>query len=103
MKSMLKIGDKRIMVEHPAGTSLTMEGGRLQVESPSHRSLEYQLNDAMGKEDIKWGDAIAWATSKLGIEACAACRARQRILNHAKQLGIAETIRQIKETFHGGR
>jgi hypothetical protein len=101
MKTVLRIGDKKIAIEHPAGSTLTLEGGKLEVASPSHRSLESQLNDAMGKEGIKWGDAIAWATTKLGLEACAACKARQRILNQAKSLGIAETIRQIKGTFNG--
>ena len=103
MKTMLRIGDKKIAVEHPEGTTLALEGNRISVDMPSHRSLESQLNDAMGKEGIQWGDAIAWATSKLGIQACAACKARQRILNHAKSLGIQETVRQIKETFRGSR
>lgn len=101
MKTMLKIGDKKIVVNHPAGTSLNLEGGRLSMNMESHRSLESQLTNAMGQEGVKWGDAIAWATKHLGIEACAACKARQRILNHAKSLGIAETVRQIKETFRG--
>ena len=103
MQSTLKIGGKKILVTHPAGTELTMEGGKLSATIPSHRSLEAQLTEAMGQEGIQWGDAIAWATSKLGIDACAACKARQQILNHVKSLGMKETLLQIKETFRGSR
>lgn len=102
MKTMLRIGDRKIAIEHPTGTTITLEGGKLEVETPANRSLESKLTDAMGKEGIQWGDAIAWATSKLGIQECAGCKARRQILNQAKNLGIAETIRQIKETY-GGR
>jgi len=102
MHSVLKIGDKKILVTHPEGTELKMEGGVLSATSSSHRSLEAQLKEQMGQEGVQWGDAIAWATKKLGIEACAPCKARQNILNHAKQLGIRETIKQIKDTFNVG-
>lgn len=101
MKSMLKIGNQVIAVDHPDGTELTMEGGKLSATIPSHRSLEAQLNEAMSKEGIQWGDAIAWATSKLGIEPCAACKSRQQILNRVKILGVKEVLRQIKGTFNG--
>jgi hypothetical protein len=96
---MLKIGNQVIKVTHPDGTELTMEGGKLTASAPSHRSLEAQFNEELGKEGVKWGDAVAWITKKVGIEQCAACRSRQYILNHLKQLGVRETVRQIKETF----
>ena len=101
MQSMLKIGNQTIAVTHPEGTELMIEGGRLSAAIPSHRSLEAQLNESMHNEGIQWGDAIAWATSKLGIEQCAACKARQALLNQVKSLGVKETLRQIKETFRG--
>ena len=103
MDSMLKIGDKKIKVTHPEGTELVIEGGKLTAQVPSHRSLEAQFNEAIGQEGIKWGDAIAWATSKMGIQQCAPCKSRQHILNQLRSLGVKETLRQIKETFNGGK
>lgn len=48
---------------------------------------------------IPWGSAIAWATAKVGIAKCTSCKAREYILNHAKELGWAETFKQIRDTF----
>src|SRR5689334_21665148 len=103
MQSMLKIGNQQILVNHPDGTTLTMEGGTLRASAPSHCSVEAQLTEEMGKQGIQWRDAIAWATSKAGISPCPPCKARQRILNNAKNLGVMETIRQIKDTFRGSK
>lgn len=103
MQSTLLIGDKKIVVTHPEGTTLTMKEGTLTAAPASHRSLEAQLTEAMSKDGIQWGDAIAWATHQLGIEQCAACKSRQHILNRAKSLGIVEVVRQIKDTFRGSK
>lgn len=103
MQSTLKIGNQKIVVTHPEGTELKMEDGRLSAQVPSHRSIEAQLNEEMSKHGVQWGDAIAWATSSLGIQPCPACKKRIHILNRAKQLGIVETVRQIKETFRGSK
>lgn len=102
MKSMLKIGNRSIAVEHPDGTELQMEGNVLSAKA-STRSLEFQLKEELGKQGIQWGDALAWATHKLGIEQCAACKKRQAIMNQASRLGIAETTRQIVRSIRGGR
>ena len=59
------------------------------------RSVEEEL----AKEGIQWGDAIAWVTKKIGMKQCAPCKARQEILNSARELGWSETIRQLKETL----
>lgn len=102
MKTLLRIGDKQIAIEHPEGTELQMEGNRLYAEA-APRSLEHQLTEEMGKQGIQWGDAIAWATHKMGIQQCAACAKRQFILNRVKQAGLVETVKQIAETLRGGK
>src|SRR5688572_18367930 len=52
------------------------------------RSIEEEL----ARQGIKWGDAVAWETKKLGVQQCAPCKARQVILNQ----GIAETVKHIR-------
>jgi len=105
MHTRLRIGGREISVEHPEFIVLRVDGNTLVSENahPLGRSLEYQVKEALSKEGIKWGDAITWVTKKVGIEQCPKCKARQKILNEAKKLGIAETIRQIKETFCGSK
>ena len=85
------------MVTHPDGTKLQNEGKKLVVAP--QRPEEIRFRDEVEKAGVQWGDAIAWVTGKMGIRQCAPCHARQEILNHARQLGWAETIRQIKETL----
>lgn len=58
-----------------------------------------ELDERLEQQGLKIGDTIAWVTKKLGIKQCAPCKARQEILNHARELGWGETFRQIKETF----
>lgn len=67
----------------------TCKGGTEQHE------VEAKITEA----GIQWGSAIKWVTSKVGIKQCSACKAREVILNHAKELGWAETLRQLKETI----
>lgn len=56
--------------------------------------------DAMIEHNgIQWGSAIKWVTQRIGIKQCSACKAREAILNHVKEHGWAETIRQLKDTF----
>ena len=102
MKSMLKLGGKQIVVTHPDDTTLKMEDGVLSTEF-AERSLEHQLTTGLQHEGILWGEAVAWATAQMGIEACPKCVERKVILNKAKQLGLKETFRQIKETFRGSK
>lgn len=101
-KSVLKIDGRTIIVSHPEGTTIKMEGGTLSTEA-SHRSLEKQIISGLQKEGIQWGDAVAWATAKAGIEGCASCKQRQLILNQVKSLGLKEAFRQIKDTFRGSK
>ena len=57
------------------------------------------IDSQLQQNGIRWGDGIAWVTKRLGIKQCAPCVARQEILNHAKENGWKETLRQIKETL----
>lgn len=57
------------------------------------------VDEELKKEGIQWGDAIAWVTKQIGVKQCAPCKARQEILNHAKQNGWAATFKAIKGTF----
>lgn len=103
MQTLLTIGTQQIVIDHPQDIELSFDGHTLRSTLKSHRSLEAQLNEALGSEGIQWGDAIAWATDKAGVKPCAPCKSRIHILNHVKQLGLKETLRQLKETFHGSR
>lgn len=58
-----------------------------------------EVERELEKAGVKWGDAVAWVTKKFGIQQCSRCKARQEIMNHASELGFAETMKQIKETF----
>ena len=66
------------------------------------REVPDSLADDFYNSGIKWGDVIAWAATKVGIDSCGNCKTRQFILNHIAENGVAETIRQIKETYSHG-
>jgi len=85
------------MVGHPDGTTLRNEGKTLIVTP--QRPEDVRFKQELEKAGVRWGDAVKWVTSKMGLRQCAACHSRQEILNQARQLGWAETIRQIKETL----
>lgn len=91
MRSILKIGDKKIVVDHPEHTDLVVEGNKLKTTSKFREELQ--------QEGVQWGDAIAWATKKLGMVQCAPCVKRQTILNNLKQLGVKEVAKQILATL----
>lgn len=66
-------------------------------DTPEQKAAQAEI-EASG---IQWGDVVAWATKKLGMNQCAKCKARQLILNHIKELGVSEAIRQIREVSRG--
>lgn len=66
---------------------------------PQDMKLSGEVDEQLAQHGIQWGDAIAWTAKKLGLRQCAPCKARQQILNSAKELGWAETLRQLKETL----
>jgi len=74
------------------GTTASVINDRATAEAGS-------LRGKLEQEGVKWGDAVAWVTKRLGIHQCAPCQARQLILNEAAKNGWAETVRRIKNTF----
>jgi hypothetical protein len=65
----------------------------------AHAGVPDNVELELERGGLKLGDSIAWATKKLGIKQCVPCKARQEILNNVSEVGWAETIKQIKETF----
>ena len=74
--------------ETVVGIDPTCDGGEVR-----------NVDDELASHGVQWGDAIAWATKKLGIRQCAPCKARRLILNNVSKNGWADTIKQIKGTF----
>ena len=64
-----------------------------------NRSSSSDVNTELAKQGLKIGDAIAWATKKIGIKQCAPCKARQEILNNVEKVGWVEAMKQIKATL----
>lgn len=58
-----------------------------------------EVGDKLTEDGIQWGSAIKWATTQLGLKQCASCKAREVILNHAKENGWIATLKAIKDTF----
>lgn len=56
-----------------------------------------EVEQMLEKHGLKLGDAVAKVTKWLGIRECTPCAARRKILNNARELGWAETIRQLKD------
>jgi len=79
---------------------IVVRASPLCVDAPitPHTSTS-QLTNELKDKGIQWGDAIAWATTKVGLTKCSACRARQELLNQIKQNGLAYTLSAIKDTF----
>lgn len=89
---------------------IKQKNGRVRLIAEGHdprlkdgEVIMRQIEDTTASEfyeaGIKWGDVVAWATASLGIRQCGQCKARQAILNKIGELGVAETLRQIKETL----
>jgi hypothetical protein len=96
-----------IVLQGPLGTRKVAEGvpyrlleGEAVVGSTADED-KIKLETALDEAGVKWGDAIAWVTKRLGVKQCAPCKARQEILNHMGTYGIAETVRLLKETANG--
>ena len=61
--------------------------------------IKENVASKLASEGVKWGDAVAWATKKLGLTQCPPCKTRQAILNEVRLVGWAETIKRLKETI----
>ena len=98
-----KIGESSYWVStdvpyrHPVGAVNTGEirwdCGKQTVTPPD------EVDKQLANSGLQLGDTIAWVTKKLGVKQCAPCKARQEILNHVKQLGWVETLKQIRQTL----
>lgn len=60
---------------------------------------EQELRSGISNAGIQWGDAVAKLTKVFGIKPCSSCEKRRQIMNAAKDLGIKETLRKLKETL----
>jgi hypothetical protein len=96
----LPSGERYLVAEHanhipPAGAfntgvvDWTCTGGTQQNE----------VDAMLEKAGIKWGTAIKRVTSWIGLKQCSGCKAREVILNKSRELGWAETLRQLKDTL----
>ena len=95
METQIKIGNHRVMVRHPDGTKLRVEGKTL-IADPQ-RPEDVRFRKELEASGLQWGDAVKWMADKLGIEQCPSCRETQIVLNNVRQLGWAEAIRQIRQ------
>jgi hypothetical protein len=66
---------------------------------------EIELNRELAKEGMGLGDFVAKAikSSRLdklfGKTGCSACERRRQVLNMAREKGVMETLKQLRETF----
>lgn len=96
----LPTGEEYLVAEGEAHRPAPGAKNTGRIDWTCNGSTDSSEVDAKLKEaGIQWGSAIKWVTSKLGIHQCSSCKARETILNHANELGWAETLKQLKETF----
>jgi hypothetical protein len=91
-------GKRELVVEE--GQSYQTAPGELVIDAmPANPTLEAEFEHELRQAGVQWGDLLAKATHAFGIAPCAPCEQRRQILNQAKELGIREVIKRIKETF----
>lgn len=83
---------------YPSRTGAVNTGRVVWNCGPEGEATKDELEKHLEENAILWGDAVAWVTKKLGMSQCSPCKARQEILNNAKTLGWAETLKQLKAT-----
>lgn len=62
-------------------------------------TTKHEVDAMLEEAGVQWGSAIKRVTSWIGLKQCSGCKAREVILNKAKELGWAETIKQLKDTL----
>ena len=93
-------GEVKVIPENtPYGPAWKFTGGISWDCEEEAKAASATVEAQLAEQAIKWGDAIAWVTKKLGVNQCTPCKARQEILNHASEKGWSQTIKEIKETF----
>ena len=103
---------KKILLIGPEGQRWIDEGqpfrflpGEKIVEDEKGNAIttpdedEQELKEGLVAQGIQWGDAVAKLTKVFGIKPCSSCEKRRQILNHAKDLGIKETLKKLKDTL----
>ena len=103
---------KKILLIGPEGQRWIDEGqpfrflpGEKIVEDEKGNAIttpdedEQELKEGLVAQGIQWGDAVAKLTKVFGIKPCSRCEKRRQILNHAKDLGIKETLKKLKDTL----
>jgi hypothetical protein len=99
-----------IILETPNGTTYRWPDNQARTPVPGEKIvgvdwacgpqiLEDEVNARLKEEGIQWGSAIKWVTQRIGLKQCSSCKAREEILNRVKELGWAQTLKELKETF----
>lgn len=60
---------------------------------------QHEVDAMLAKAGVPWGSAIKKVTGWIGMKQCTSCKAREIILNHAKEHGWAKTLQLLKETL----
>lgn len=103
---------KLVLLKGPNGTRTVVEGdvfrflpGEFVVGSTGEDPTEAQLAQELAKEGIGLGDMVAKAIKSTRLDRlfgktnCTACERRRQILNMAREQGVLETLKQLKETL----
>ena len=88
-------GEQRIVEE---GAVRLLPGEKV-IGSLIHNKENAVMIEVVKQTGLPLGDVIARATKAFGIQPCVSCTKRIKILNRISEIGIAEAVRQIKETF----
>lgn len=81
------------------GQVFTLREGEKVIGSTAAVEEQKELADVARGTGLLLGDAVAKMTKAFGIKPCSACEQRRKILNRIRQQGVAETIKQLKETL----
>jgi hypothetical protein len=74
----------------------TVVGVDWNCNGMEQRDVEAEL----AKAGVPWGKAVAYvAQNVFGIKSCSACKAREYLLDHINEKGLARTAVEILKTF----
>lgn len=103
---------KLILLKGPNGTRTVVEGevfrflaGEVVVGPVGDDPTESEINRELAKEGMGLGDFVKKAIKStrldklFGKKHCSACERRRQILNMARENGVKETLKQLKETL----
>lgn len=103
---------KLILLKGPQGTRTVVEDvpfkflpGEVVVGPVGDDPTEAEVNRELAKEGMGLGDFVAKAIKStrldklFGKTGCSSCERRRQILNMAREQGVVETLKQLKETL----